>query len=62
MASQKSISEAARALSARRKTFSGGDSTKLGPCRHCGELFGARARRAHEPRCPQKPVRRSSAN
>jgi len=55
MPSKKAISEAARLLSAKRKTFSGGDSTKLAPCRYCGEQMGARARRAHQPHCPQHP-------
>lgn len=59
MTTKKAISEAARALAARRKTYSGGDTTKLAPCRHCGQPMGARVRRAHEPRCPQNPKLRN---
>lgn len=54
----KAISEAARALSLRRKTFAGGRPAKLSPCPHCKVPFGAVALREHKPRCPKKPARR----
>jgi hypothetical protein len=60
MSSRKLVSDAARALAAKRKTFSGGDRTVLAPCRHCGKPFGARARREHEPRCSKNPRRRAN--
>jgi hypothetical protein len=55
----KQISEAARMLSAKRKTFAGGRPLQLSPCKYCGVPMGTRALRAHQPYCPQKPAKAS---
>ena len=31
-----------------------GAPAKLAPCRHCGEMLGTVARRAHEPHCKER--------
>ena len=36
----------------KRKTCRNGRPKKLTACVHCGQKFGARAIRAHVPRCP----------
>lgn len=51
----KAVSQAARAMSAQRKTHAGGAPSVLAPCQHCGTQLGARLRRAHEPKCPKNP-------
>ncbi|MGD0445617.1 MAG: hypothetical protein ABSA39_16910 [Edaphobacter sp.] len=54
MPTKKQISEAARALAAKRKTFAGGRPPILQPCPWCRVKFSATELRAHRPRCPQK--------
>lgn len=51
----KIISEAARALAAKRKTFAGGAPTVLRPCPYCTQLLGARGLRIHKPNCDKNP-------
>ena len=48
-------SNAGRALAAKRKTHSGGDTSVLRPCPFCAHVLNARTLRAHKPRCVKNP-------